>query len=46
MTVHTEVDVATSTGVQPKSGVACWAFLGFEFADILVEASFMGDVPA
>lgn len=38
----TEIDVASSAGIQPKCGIAGWALLSLELADVFVEASFVG----
>jgi hypothetical protein len=42
---HTEVNVAPSAGVEPQGSIACWTLLGLEFANVLVEASFVGHMP-
>jgi hypothetical protein len=38
----TEIDVASSAGIQPKCGIAGWALLSLKLADVFVEASFVG----
>ena len=38
----TEIDIASSAGIQPKCGIAGWALLSLKLADVFVEASFVG----
>lgn len=38
---RTEIDIASSAGIKAQRCVACWALLGFEFTNVLVEAGFV-----